>query len=69
MPSSDGLTFDGSLRGRGGYSLKSGSQSSSFVGNAKPFGITPTIVAGLPLIRTCLPTMSREPPKSRCQMP
>jgi hypothetical protein len=31
--------------------LKSGTQSSSFCGNANPGGITPTIVAGIPLIR------------------
>jgi hypothetical protein len=61
--------FAGSVRGRGGYSLNSGSQSSSFAGNAKPFGMTPTMVAGFPLIRTRVPTISCAPPKSRCQTP
>ena len=28
-----------------------------------------SIVAGFPLIRTALPTMSAAPPKSRCQIP
>ena len=64
-----GLIARGSLRGSGGNSQKSGSQICSFVGNAKPCGITPAIVAGLPLMRTFLPTISAAPPKSRCQMP
>ena len=64
-----GLVAFGSLRGLTGNSGNSGIQSSSLVGNAKPFGITPTIVAGLPLIRTPRPRMSDAPPKSRCQMP
>ena len=69
VPRTAGLMFAGSLRGRGGNSLKSGSHSSSLTGKAKPWGMTPMIVAGLPLMRTFLPTMSWDPPKSRCQMP
>ncbi len=69
VPRIAGFVAFGSLRGRTGKSGKSGSHSSSLVGKSKPFGITPMIVAGLPLIRTPLPTMSAAPPKSRCQTP
>ena len=67
-PSTEELIARGSFRARTGNSGKSGSQSSSFVGKLKPEGITPMMVAGLPLIRTCLPMTSDAPPKSRCQM-
>jgi hypothetical protein len=47
----------------------SGIQSSSRDGNVKPFGMTPTMVAGAPLMRTAVPTTFGVPPKSRCQTP
>ncbi len=57
-----------SLRSRTGNSVNRGTQSSSLFGNANPAGITPTMVAGVPLMRSDLPMMSDLPPKSRCQM-
>ena len=64
-----GLLARGSFLGRTGNSLYSGIHISSLSGNVKPWGMTPMMVAGLPLSRTSLPTMSAAPPKSRCHVP